>query len=43
MRRLIKHNQLKPIHPMQPAAVNGMLALPPIEADPNPVAEYKIE
>jgi hypothetical protein len=39
MRRLIKHNQLKPIHPMQPAAVNGMLALPPIEADSYPVAE----
>ena len=43
MRRLIKHNQLKPIQPMQPAAVNGMLALPPIESDLSHVAEYKIE
>jgi hypothetical protein len=39
MRRLIKHNQLKPIQPMQQAAVNGMLALPPIESDISHVAE----
>ena len=42
MRRLIKHNQLKPIQSIQNSG-NGLLALPPIDPEPTSVADHRTE